>query len=721
MMKGIGMETDKNTILNINGGQTNIAMGNSSINANQNIIAQNTSTQSNIITYGQDITFTNNFVGRENEINEILEKLKESNRILISGMGGIGKTTILKKMYHTIVELYKNENKKVGYFEYELSMDDTICNAIEFEKTGDRNIDLQKAKRILEDYANCSELIIFIDNIPTERYNELQQLNSIKGKIIITSRQNEYENYDTVFIDKMSVEECKEIFEKESGLYNNSHELEYIVNTLIGRHTLTVRLLAKIAKRKQWTIGQLKNKLLDVGFKINYKDSGETTNILIEYKKLYSISELNKYQQNILEGFSLLREAKLDIDKYQMFLAQDVEDLENDELYELYEKGWLEKDGDKFSIHPVFAEFISESKEISIYEHKKLCNKINYFCSNFDDSVMLSKQDYLIELISFGKNISLNDKIGNVLYCIAFIANHFAEYNSAIDILQRIGKDNIQLYIRAQLTLVESYMYMSIFDKAKECLENVSVICKRGICDDETYIEYVIHYSLYLEKSSPNSLEKESAIQMMEEILELDTNEVTKAKIFNCLGGFYADLNRDCDDLNKSLYYHMEALKIREKNCSKIWDLAKTYNNLGNVYFYKSKYSDKEKNLLSAEKYYEKTLKLRLELFGDNHPNIARVLVNLGDIFVEQGQYEKALQYMIKGLKIRKNTLGELTWEVCLTYHNMVKPYMKLNDEEKAYNCAKQAQEICLSLYGKDSESYQDMCNTHFLIFNDLC
>ena len=76
----------------------------------------------------------------------------------------------------------------------------------------------------------------------------------------------------------MSVEECKEIFEKESGLHSNSHDLEYIVNTLIGRHTLTVRLLAKIAKKKQLTIKQLKNKLLEVGFKINYKDLGETTN-----------------------------------------------------------------------------------------------------------------------------------------------------------------------------------------------------------------------------------------------------------------------------------------------------------------------------------------------------------------------------------------------------------------------------------------------------------
>lgn len=715
LLYNIRMELNNDSTLNIFSEQDNFTMGNAKVEANQNRGMQKMGIQSNIITCRQDITFTNNFVGRENEIDEILEKLKESTRILVSGMGGIGKTTILKKLYHTIVELNKNENKKIGYFEYKLSMADTICNALEFDKTGDRNIDLQKAQKILEDYANYSEMIIFIDNIPTDRYSELQQLNSIKGKIVITSRQNEYENYDTVFIDKMSVEECKEIFEKESGLHSNSHDLEYIVNTLIGRHTLTVRLLAKIAKKKQLTIKQLKNKLLEVGFKINYKDLGETTNILTEYEKLYSISGLNKQQRNILEGFSLLREAKLDIDKYQMFLAQDVNDLESDELYELYDKGWLEKDGDKFSIHPVFAEFISESEEISIYRHKQLCNKIKSLCSNVDDSAILSKQDYLAELISFGKNIHIDNQIEKVLYCVARIVKHFAMYNSAIDIFKRIRKDNIELYISAQLSLAESYMNVSYFGKAKECFENLSVLCIRGICDDKTYIEYIIYYSLYLEKSSRNNLEKESAIRIMEGILGLNMDEMTKARVYNCLGGFYSNLRRDCDDLNNSLYYLTESLNIREKNDLNITDLSRTYNNLGMVYFYKFQYSDKEENLQNAEKYFEKSLMLRKKIFDNDHPDIARVMVNLGNVYIYQGNYEKALQYMKWGLEKRKKVLGEFTKEVGITYNNMVNVYVGLNDKENAYACAAKAQQIYLRLFGEDSNEYRNICKSHKL------
>lgn len=703
------------------GGQANIALDNGNIDATQCNMNKKIF-QSNIITYGQNITYTNNFVGRENEINEILEKLEDSNRLLIRGMGGIGKTTILKKLYHTMVERYKNTNKKFGYFEYELSMDDTIYNALEFEKIGDRNIDVQKAKRVLEAYANDGEIIIFIDNVPIEKYNELQQLDSIKGKIVITSRQNEYENYETVFIDKMSVEECKEIFKKESGILGDSQDLDYIINTLIGRHTLTIKLLAKIAKKKQWGINILKNKLLDVGFKIEYIDSGKMTNILIEYKKLYSISELNIHEQNILEGFSLLREAKLDKDKYQKFLALDAEDLENDELYELYEKGWLEKEGDKFSIHPVFAEFISETREIGISNHLELYEVIKLLCSSLDDSDMLKKQNYLTEIISFGKNAPIKWDVEREIYNIAYIAKFFAEYNSAIILLHRIEKKQEELFIKAQLLLSEVYLNISDFQKAKERLDRIKEIWFDEVVKKELlylYIEYKINCSLYLEKSNKN-LDKEKAINELEEIMELEMEELTQARIYNCLGGFYTNLNLSTENLNKALEYHEKARWIRENNKDNL-GLAKTYNNIGNVYFYMSLCENKnEDNLKKAEEYYRMSLDLRQKLLNSNHPDIARVLVHLGNVCVNRGKYEEALLLMQKGLRIRKKSLGDCALEVGMTYFNMAQAYRGLLDEKNMLQCVKNAKKIYLLLYGKDSDKYRDMCEKCKKIIKDI-
>lgn len=709
---------ERKTEINIYAGQANIALDNGNIDAAQYNMNKKIF-QSNIITYGQNITYTNNFVGRKNEINEILEKLKDSNRLLISGMGGIGKTTILKRLYHTMVERYKNTSKKFGYFEYELSMDDTIYNALEFEKIGDRNIDVQKAKKVLEDYANIGEIIIFIDNVPIERYIELKQLDSIKGKIVITSRQNEYENYETVFIDKMSVEECKEIFKKESGILGDSQDLNYIISTLIGRHTLTVKMLAKIAKKKQWTIDELKNKLLDVGFKIEYRDFGKITNILTEYKKLYSISELNIYEQNILEGFSLLREAKLDKDKYQKFLALDAEDLENDELYELYEKGWLEKEGDKFSIHPVFAEFISESREIDINNHLGLYEVIKLLCSSLDDSDMLKKQDYLTEIISFGKNVAIKNNLGNRICDIASFAVHFADYDNAILILQRIKMDDIEVFINAQLILCDLYVQISEFQKAKECLQRCLDSGIKEIENTELFIEYKINYALYLEKSVQSDLGREMAIQELELIIEMEMDEITRGRICNCLGGFYTDLKRDQTNLDKALAYHKKSKEIREKYDTRIGDLARTYNNLGRVYYYQSIYGNKNSNLENAEKYYMKSLKLRRQLYNSGHPLIARVLTNLGNVYMIQKNYKKALQYMQQGLEIRIRTLGETVWEVGLNYYNIAKVYFELKDKENACKCAAKAEEICLALYGIDSEIYMKMRERNNLYYKN--
>lgn len=705
------------------GAQVNIASDNGNVYSIQNNVKLKSNIQSNIITYGQDITFTNNFVGRVDEINMVLKKLKKNDRILISGMGGIGKTTILKKLYHTIVESKKNSNTKFGYFEYKLSMDDTIYNALEFEKTGDRYLDMKKAKKVLENYANCNEVIIFIDNIPTKKYEEIQQLASVKGKIIITSRQNEYENYETVFIDKMSTEECKKLFERESGMHTDTRDLDYVINSLIGRHTLTVKLLAKIAKKKQWEIEDIKNKLTEIGFKIEYRDLGKTTNILSEYKKLYSISGLSSCEKNILEGFSLLREAQLDKNKYQKFLAQDAQDAENDKLYELYERGWLERNKDEFSIHPVFAEFIAELDEISIVRHEGLYEFIKSLCLKLDDLIILNKQAYLTELISFGKNISIKCGVENELYNIAFIARYFTEYNNAILILQRIGKVYEENYIKAQLLISEIYTDLSNFEKASECFDRIKEIWsnKDKVRLSYLYIEYKIDYSLYLEKSAKTDSDRKKAIIELEELLKLEMDELTQGKIYNCLGGFYTNLKRNVENLNKALEYHKRAKAIREKSSTNIMDLARTYNNIANVYFYKSKIKDeKEGNLKRAEKYYIKSIDLREKVLNNNHPDIARVLVNLGNVYVEQGKYKDALSIMKKGLKIREKSLGSGSIEVGGTYVNMARAYEMLQDKKNVSKCVKKAKEIFLLLYGEKSDKYINLCKNYENVINNM-
>lgn len=61
------------------------------------------------------------------------------------------------------------------------------------------------------------------------------------------------------------------------------------------------------------------------------------------------------------------------------------------------------------------------------------------------------------------------------------------------------------------------------------------------------------------------------------------------------------NLNCSTENLNKALEYYEKARRIRENNKDKL-GLAKTYNNIGNVYFYMSLGENKnEDNLQKAQ------------------------------------------------------------------------------------------------------------------------
>lgn len=685
-------------------------------------------TESNVITIGSDITPTNHFVGRKKELECVCAKMQQNDRVLLSGMGGIGKTEILKQMYNKILKENRgNENILLGYFNYELSIEETIYSALKFEKTGDREIDVSKAKMKLEEYSNSKETYIFIDNVPTNKEEELHYLDSVSGKIVISSRQTEYENYEAVPIDRLSLQECINIFKNESSSFSEDLNLQYIIDNLIGRHTLTVKLLARVAKRKEWSIEELKNELVTVGFKINYTEFGKRTNILSEYKKLYSISGLYEYEKNILESFSILREVKLDKNECKEYIGCDVDEYDIEILYGLYEKGWIERSNMKYSIHPVFAEFIAESNEIDISKHKKLFEYIKSLVENLNDLEIRKKRMYLTKIISFAKYIHFTwkeNETEKVMISIAKIAYFYTEYDNAIFIAERIDKNNKENYISAQLLLSEIYLDKNDFKQVEKRLNNIFDILK-SFKNDLLYVDYKINYALYLEKSSKNDRDRKVAIDELLGIEGLDMDDDKKGKLYNCLGGFYTNLEKNSENLNMALDYHKKALLIREKYSeNKVIDLAMTYNNIANVHFYKYRLKqEKSKNdsdLLNAKEFYEKSLYLRKKIYNKNHPKIARVYVNIGNVYLEQGNCKKALKFMFDGLNIRLETIGETTKEVAITYSNIMNVYVKLNDKEHALEYGKKSEKIYEKLYGKRSEQYDEIRKMHINLIDKI-
>ena len=47
-----------------------------------------------------------------------------------------------------------------------------------------------------------------------------------------------------------------------------------------------------------------------------------------------------------------------------------------------------------------------------------------------------------------------------------------------------------------------------------------------------------------------------------------------------------------------------------------------------------------------------------MKIFGENHPNLAKLYNNIGDVLICKNEYSKALQYKVQSAEIYNNVYG---------------------------------------------------------------
>ncbi|HEY6906980.1 MAG TPA: tetratricopeptide repeat protein, partial [Ignavibacteriaceae bacterium] len=113
-----------------------------------------------------------------------------------------------------------------------------------------------------------------------------------------------------------------------------------------------------------------------------------------------------------------------------------------------------------------------------------------------------------------------------------------------------------------------------------------------------------------------------------------------------------------------------------------IWDstlssdnplLANCYSNLSDVYFQNGEYP-------RAIEYDEKALTIWQEKLGEGHPYIASSFNNLAEKYISNGDFNKALECDFKAVQIRKDLGGEETREVAYSYALIAGIFMKMNN-----------------------------------------
>lgn len=230
-----------------------------------NIILFQESEREFLVTHNANIKPVYYFTGRETELKELRRRVEKGCKsVLVSGMGGIGKTNICRKLFDEYYSEHMQGSegafRHIAYIEYDGDMGSSLQACMKFKKQDNPENNLEAAWQELEHLASGEKLLLFVDNVNNSMAEDpgLKRLNTIPGAVILTSRRNSFsDEFEPYPIGFLKMEQCRDIYEK-IRFNNNSMgispeeipDLEYIIEKLAGRHTITIERLAYQARRK---------------------------------------------------------------------------------------------------------------------------------------------------------------------------------------------------------------------------------------------------------------------------------------------------------------------------------------------------------------------------------------------------------------------------------------------------------------------------------------
>lgn len=593
-----------------------------------------------VVTHNANIKPVSYFTGRETELQDLLRRIEEGRKsVLVSGMGGIGKTHICRKLF----EEYLNKHAAgetcpflhIGYVEYSGDMESSLLRCLKYKEQENPEQNREAAWRELEYLASDGRLLLFVDNVdkPLSVDTGLQRLNGIPGAVILTSRQVSFgDEFEPYWIGFLGMEQCREVYEKirfggSSGKVRPEEvpDLEHVIENLAGRHTITVELLAHLARTKLWGVKRLREELEQKGFRLSFHKDGNLVNIQESYEVLYDLTGLTDAEKNILEAFSVFPYIPLAAETCNEWLLSDAGVTEDDDiLMGLYQKGWLQLDEQQegYVMHPVFAQFICEKCKPKWKEHYGLMEECRRSLQVFPNgSVLVECQKY----IPFAKYIIEKIDVGE------------EEYAGQIEFLKVLA---LLLY------------WMDERKEAKKLYEKLLNICKG----------------------------------------ELGKNHLETANRYSDLAITYVE----DEEYEKAEELLVKSFRIQKSVLGEgvLYTAGNDYS-LAALYIYQEKY-EKAKKLLV------KSLWIQKKVQEQNASFTARGYYCLAEVYAAQGEYKKAERLYRKSLHVLKNVLDEYDWQNVSCYAGMAVLYEKQKKYEKAEGLYRRSLEICKKKLGEN-------------------
>lgn len=630
------------------------------------------------------------FIGRDAELRELDERLKHTDKLFISGMGGMGKSEFVKQYAHIHKDEYDAVIFSICNSDLDsLILDDSmlpICNVQQFLDEKARDYGNRKLRELSK---LCNKrVLIIVDNFNDLQDKTLSKLLQLNCKMLFTTRCDATEyNYEQLTLGTLCEEHVWDIFRTwyKGKLEGKELSAAEQILSLYQYHTMAVELIAKQMNVSCTTPTEMLEKLNAGGFSnsgreriVHSKDgSSPKQNIYEHIRRLFDVSELRESQVYVLANLSLLPPSG--IDKRQFHDWCNLESYEDINM--LTESGWVryEEKSKMISLHPVIADVMLDDTSAVAAHSTSLF-------SSFTHNI----RDACFSAVS-----------AEYRYHLSTVATHICNKASQINVSSK-GYAN---FLCACAYTFSGYGYLDLFVELLDQALKTSELSTQYSMSERANLNFVLGHLLG-ELSDPHIAKQKytSALQMYLQLYG-EQNKYT-ADAYNCLGICCYDLMQ----FNDAKKYYMKALDIWQAlfgENSK--DVSDAFNNLGLLY---SKLDEFEK----SKHYFQKALHIKHQLYGKTHIDNAAIYCNLACLYNDQGLYEKAEEFHKRALNIRISIYGETHRDTATSLNNLGSLYSDMGSFNHAEACFLKALSILRLIYGEQhSRVATTYCNLGLL------
>lgn len=604
--------------------------------------------------------FNDIFLGREQELENIHNILETSQAVLVKGIGGIGKSSLVskyiskyKKDYSYCAFIVVEDNIKANFSAKLRSSLELKSNSLEYSyREAINNLSKIEGKKLLviDDVRNYKKQKDEIENII-----DLTQHN---WDIIFTSRSL-IPKIATYSLHTLKAEVGRELFSKYYKPQYNNLKNEHLHETIIEKilsfvdyHPLFIELITKTLNSLQIDLSDIHRKIEDGSFlELKFIDeiSGLTENINDYLKEFFSMQNLNYEFELILKKLALLPSIELDI----TFLAKIINDSDlKSKLNFLVSRGWIMQHNNHYKLHQIIKEYIVSNHLPSFAEIEDVIDLYNK-SFNTESSKLYHRDEtiYFDSIVRILKEIkTVNEKRFIYYHHVGEIYMYVGKYLKALHAYTLAFEDAVELYgeesNEALLCLekkAKAHSDLGNYNETLNIYENYLKVKTRKYPEHKLDIaaanSNIASAYIHINKIPMAQMYQDRAIKELRELNKEDSLEMSSC--YNNYGLLYqkkGEYLKAIDSINESIRISL----MHEESIDKV---ARKYENLAFLY---SQVNNRSKTL----ELFEKSFNIKKELYDLEHPEIALSYYYLAYIFYSYKECYKSQYYAEKAVYI---------------------------------------------------------------------